>query len=124
MNAYPVRLAAGLALIALCALAEESPNAKMAEPQTKPVIATKTPPFEVGLNVQPVQLPTQTVDGLRDHRDHVNRDLHAAFQREKMAAPHALYQTTLANKTVVAAFSPLEEGSNRAVALPILRSSW
>jgi hypothetical protein len=124
MNAYPVRLAAGLALIALGALAEESPNAKMAEPQTKPAIATTTPPYEVGLNVQPVQLPTQTVDGWRDHMDHVNRDLNVAFQRETMADPHALYQTTLANKTVVTVFSPLEEGSNRAVALPVLRSSW
>ena len=124
MNAYPVRLAAGLALISLCALADESPNAKMAEPQAKPSMAPKIPPAEVGLNEKPVQLPTQYVDGLRDHMEHVNRDLRLAFQREKMGAPHALYQKALTNKTVVAAFSPLEEGSNRSVALPVLRSSW
>jgi len=50
--------------------------------------------------------------------------LHLAFQRQAMAAPHALYQKVLANKTALAAFSPLEEGSNLSVALPVLRSSW
>jgi hypothetical protein len=124
MNAYPVRLTAGLALIALCALADESPNAKMAEPQANPALARNTPLPAYGWNNQPVQLPMQYVDGLRDHMDRVNRDLRLAFQRQKLAAPHPLYQKTLSNNTVVAAFSPLEEGSNRSVALPILRSSW
>jgi hypothetical protein len=121
MSAYPVRLAAGLALIALGALADESPNAK---PQANPAMAWNTPLPAYGLNNQPVQLPTQYVDGLRDHMDRVNRDLRLAFQRQKLAAPHPLYQKTLSNNTVVAVFSPLEEGSNRSVALPILRSSW
>jgi hypothetical protein len=56
--------------------------------------------------------------------DRVNRDLHLALQRQELAGPNPLYQKTLSKNTVVAAFSPLEEGSNRSVALPILRSSW
>jgi hypothetical protein len=124
MNAYPVRLAAGLAWIALCALADESPNAKMAEPQANPAMARKTPPPAYGLNNQPVQLPAQVVDGWREHMDQVNRDLQLAFQRQELAGPHPLYQKTLSKNTVVAAFLPLEEGSNRSVALPILRSTW
>jgi hypothetical protein len=124
MNAYPVRLAAGLTLIALCALAEESPNAKMAEPQANPAMAWNTPLPAYGLNNQPVQLPTQYVDGLRDHMDRVNRDLHLAFQRQATVVPHALYQKALSKNTRLEAFLPLEEGSNRSVALPILRSSW
>jgi hypothetical protein len=122
MNAYPVRLAAGLALIAVCAPAEESTNAKMAEPQTKPAVVRKTTPKEV-LNNKPVQLPTEVVDGWRDHIDHVNRELHLVFQRQE-TAPHALYQIARTKNTVVAAFSPLEEGSNHSVALPMVRSSW
>jgi hypothetical protein len=124
MNAYPVRLAAGLALMALCALAEESPKAKMAEPQLKPAMARKAPPYEIYANEHPVQLPTQVVDGWRDHMDHLNRALDLAFQRQDKAAPHALYQIARTKSTVVEAFLPLEEGSNDAVALPILRSSW
>jgi hypothetical protein len=124
MNAYPVRLAAGLAWIALCALADESPNAKLAEPQSEPAMAWKTPPPAYGLNNLPVQLPTQYVDGLRDHMDRVNRDLRLAFQRQALAAPHALYRKTLGKNTRLEAFLPLEEGSNHSVALPILRSSW
>jgi hypothetical protein len=124
MNAYPVRLAAGLAWIALCALADESPNAKMAELQANPVMAGNTLPPAYGLNNQPVQLPTQYVDGLRDHMDRVNRDLQLVFQRQELTGPHPLYQKTLSKNTVVATFLPLEEGSNRSVALPILRSTW
>ncbi|HEV8074129.1 MAG TPA: hypothetical protein VGP21_08340 [Opitutaceae bacterium] len=124
MNAYPVRLAAGLTLIALCALAEEPPNAKMAEPQMNPATARNTPPPAYGWNSQPVQLPTQYVDGLREHMDRVNRDLHLIFQRQAMAVPHALDQKALSKNTRLEAFLPLEEGSNRSVALPILRSSW
>jgi hypothetical protein len=151
MNAHPVRLAAGLALIALCALAGESPNAKMAEPQSKPAIARKTPPDEVGLNDQPVRLPTQVVNGLRDPLDHVNEDLHEAFQREKIAASRTFYQKALTKNTVVdflgivlaaqdmmdhravedailgardQAVLPQQEDSHPTVAVPILRSSW
>jgi len=124
MNAYPVRLAAGVVLITLCALAEESPNAKRAELPAKPAVAQQTPPDDVGLNEKPVQLPTEYVDGLRGHMAHVNRDLHLAFQLQGLAAPHPLYQKALAKSTVVAVFLPLEEGSNRSVALPVLRSSW
>jgi hypothetical protein len=124
MNAYPVRLAAGLAWIALCALADESPNAKMAEPQANPAMTRKAPSSEVALNEKPIQLPAQIVNGWRDHMDQVNRDLHLAFQRQELAGPHPLYQKALSKNTVVAVFSPLEEGSNRSVALPILRSTW
>ncbi|HWZ95234.1 MAG TPA: hypothetical protein VNW30_08575 [Opitutaceae bacterium] len=149
MNANPIRLAAGLALITLCALAEESPNAKMAELQTKPAIAQQTPPDDVGLNEKPVQLPTQYVDGLRSHMEQVNRDLELAFQREELTATHVLYQKALTKNTVVDLLGillvaqkmmdsrvdaipgthdqtvlPPEEASNRPVAVPILRSSW
>jgi hypothetical protein len=126
MNTYPVRLAAGLALVALCALAEESPSAKMAEPQTTPGLAREIPSYEVGLNDKPVQLPAQVVDvdGLRRHLDLVNRELQDAFQRQELAGPPALYQKALKKNIVVAVFSPLEEGSNGSVALPVLRSSW
>jgi hypothetical protein len=124
MNAYLVRLAAGFALIAFCALADESPNAKMAEPQTNPALARNTPPPVYELNGQPVQLPTQYVDGLRDHMDRINRALHLAFQRQKLAAPHALYQIALTKDTRLEAFLPLAEGSNGSVALPVFGSSW
>jgi hypothetical protein len=126
MNAYPVRLVAGLALVALCALAKESPNAKIAELQTKPAMPRKIPPDEVGLNEKPVKLPTQVVDvdEWRRHLKQVNQELAEAFQREALAAPHALYQKALTKNTEVAVFFPLEEGSHRAVALPVLRSSW
>jgi hypothetical protein len=126
MNTYPVRLAAGLALIALGALAEESPNAKLAEPQTEPAVARKIPPYEVGLNDKPVQLPTQVVDvdGLRHHMDRVNRELQEAFQRQEKTAQHALYQKALTNYTVFEAFVDWDENSHRPVALPVLRSSW
>jgi hypothetical protein len=56
--------------------------------------------------------------------DHLNRALDLAFQRQAMDAPHPLYQIARTKNATVEAFSPLEEGSNRAVALPILRSSW
>jgi hypothetical protein len=149
MNAYPVRLAAGLALMALCALAEESPNAKMAEPQTKPAIARKIPPDEAGVKDQPVQLPTQVVDGLRNHMDHVSRDLDQAVQREAMTARHSAFQKALTKNTEVdllgillvaqkmmdsrvdaipgtrdQAALPPGEGGNHVVAVPIVRSSW
>jgi hypothetical protein len=124
MNTYPVRLAAGLAWFALCALADESPKAKVAEPQANASLARNTPPPVYELNGQPVQLPTQYVDGLRDHTDRVNRALHLAFQSQELAAPPALYQKTLTKNSVVAVFSPLEEGNNGSVALPVLRSSW
>jgi hypothetical protein len=151
MNAHPVRLTAGLALIALCAMAEESPNAKIAEPKTKPVIAQRTPPYEVGLNETPVQLPTQVVDveAWRKHLKQVNQELQEAFQREATAASHAFYQKALTKNTRVdllgillvaqkmmdsrvdaipgardQAVLPSEEDLNRPVAVPILRSSW
>jgi|HubBroStandDraft_1064217.scaffolds.fasta_scaffold1024030_1 hypothetical protein len=151
MNAHPVRLAAGLALIALCALAEESPNVKMAEPQSKPAMARKTPPYEVGLNDQPVQLPVQDVNGLRDPMDRVNQDLHEAFQREEITASRRFYQKALTKNTVVdllgillaaqdmmdhrivddaipgardQAVLPQEGDNHPTVAVPILRSSW
>src|SRR5580704_8735486 len=151
MNTHPVRLAAGLALIALCALANESPNAKMAEPQTGPAIAQKIPPDEVGLNDQPVQLPAQVVNALRDPMDHVNQDLREAFQREEITASRTFYQKTLTKNTVVdllgillatedmmdhravedaipgahgQAILPQEKDGHPTVAVPILRSSW
>jgi hypothetical protein len=126
MNAYPVRLVAGLVLVALCALAEESPNAKMAEPPTKPAVPRKIPSYEIGLNEKPVQLPTQVVDveAWRNHLKQVNQELQEAFQRQAMAAPHALYQKALTKNTEVAVFLPLEEGRNHAVALPVLRAFW
>jgi hypothetical protein len=124
MNAPLVRLAAGLALLALCALAEDSPNAKMAEPQAKPAPARKVPSYEVGLNEIPVRLPTQYVDGLRDHMDHVNREMQEAFQRQEKTAQHALYRKALANNITLEAFVDWDESSHRPVALPVLRSSW
>jgi hypothetical protein len=153
MNAHPVRLAAGLALIALCALAEDSPNAKMAEPQTKPAPDQKAPPIETGLNEKPVQLPTQVVDvdGLRNHMKQVNQELKEAFQREEITAARTFYQKALTKNTVVdllgilltaqdmmdhravedaipgardQAVLPQEEASHPTVAVPILRSSW
>jgi hypothetical protein len=121
MNIYPVRLAAGLVLIALCARAEEAP----------------------------AQLPTQVVYELRYHMDEVNRDLDQAFQREEMTALHAFYQKALTKNTEVdllglllvaqktmdsrvdvipgtrdQAVLPPDEASKRVVAVPILRSSW
>jgi hypothetical protein len=151
MNAHPVRLIAGLALIALCALAEESPNAKMSEPKTKPVIAQRTPPYEVGLNEKPVQLPTQVVDveAWENHLKQVNQELQEAFQREAMTTSHAFYQKALTKNTRVDLLGillvaqkmmdsrvdaipgtrdqtvlPSEEDLNGPVAVPILRSSW
>jgi hypothetical protein len=124
MNAYPVRLAAGLALIALCAFADESPNAKMAEPQAKPATTQKTLPDDVGLNVLPVQLPAQTVDELRNHIDRLNRDLQEAFQRQQRPASHTLYHKALTNHTEIETFVQWEESSHRPMALPVLRSSW
>jgi hypothetical protein len=126
MNAYPVRLAAGLALIALCALADQSPNAIMAEPQTTPGMAPKIPSYAVGLTDKPVQLPTQIVDveGLRHHMDLVNLELQEAFQRQKNTEQHALYQKALTNNTEFEAFVDWDENDHRPVALPVLRSSW
>jgi hypothetical protein len=151
MNIYLVRLAAGLVLIALCALAEESPNAKMAEPQSKPAMARKTPPYEVGLNDQPVQLPAQVVNGLLDPMDRMNQDLNEAFRREEITTSRTFYQKALTKNTVVdllgillvaqdtmdhravedaipgarnQAVLPPDETSKRVVAVPILRSSW
>jgi hypothetical protein len=151
MNTHPVRLAAGLALIALCALAEESPDAKMAEPQTKPATAREIPPYEVGLIDKPVQLPTQVVDvdELRRHMKQVNQELKEALQREARARPHAFYEKALTKDTAVDLLSILlvtqqmmdhqadpfplthdhaflspEEDSKRTVTLPILRSAW
>jgi hypothetical protein len=149
MNAYPVRLAAGFALIALCALAEESPSAKMAEPQANPAMISITPSSEVALNEKPIQLPEQIVNGLRDPMDHVNQDLHEAFQREEITASRTFYQKALTKNTEVdllgillvaqktmdsrvdvipgtrdQAVLPPDEASRRVVAVPILRSSW
>ncbi|HXA80597.1 MAG TPA: hypothetical protein VNV14_04930 [Opitutaceae bacterium] len=151
MNAYPVRLAAGLVLIALCALAEESPKVKMAEPQSKPAMALKTRPCEVGLNDQLVQLPAQAVNGLPDSTDRVNQDLHEAFQREEITASRTFYEKSLTKNTVVDLFGillaaqdmmdhravedaipgsrdpallPQEKDSHPTVAVPILRSFW
>jgi hypothetical protein len=151
MNAHPVRLAAGLAVIALTALAEESPKVKMAELQTNPAMAGHTPPSAGGLNDQPVQLPTQYVNGSRDHMHHVDQDLHEAFQREEIAASHRFYQKNLTKNTVVDLFGillaaqdmmdhraiedaipgardqvilPQKQESHPTVAVPILRSSW
>jgi hypothetical protein len=126
MNALPVRLAAGLALIALCALAQESPNAKMAELQANPAMAKKTPPPEYGLNGKPMILPPQIVDvdGLRRHMYLVNQELQEAFQRQQKTAQHALYQKALTNNTVFEAFVDWDENGHRPVALPVLRSSW
>jgi len=151
MNAYSVRLAAGLLLMALCALADESPRAKMAEPQAQPAVARKIPPYEVGLNDKPVQLPPQIVDvdGLRRHLQQVNQELKEAFQREARTPPRAFYEKALTKDTAVdllsillvtqqmmdhqadpfplthdQAFLPPEEDSKRTVTLPILRSDW
>jgi hypothetical protein len=126
MNPHPIRLAAGLVLIALCAPAEEAPNAKMAELQTNPGMAQKTPSPEYGLNGKPVILPPQIVDvdGLRRHMYLVNQELQEAFQRQQKTAQHALYQKTLTNHTVFEAFVDWDENGHRPVALPVLRSSW
>ncbi len=126
MSAYPVRLAAGLALLALCALAEESPGAKVAQPQPTPGLARKIPSYEVGLNDKPVLLPPQIVDvnALRRHMYLVNRELQEAFQRQKKTAQHALYRKALTNNTEFEAFVDWDENGHRPVALPVLRSSW
>jgi hypothetical protein len=123
----------------------------MAEPQANPAIARKTPSSEVALNDQPVQLPAQVVNGLPDPMDHVNQDLHEAFQREEITASRTFYQKTLTKNTVVdllgillaaqdmmdhravedaipgardPAVLPQEKESHPTVAVPILRSSW
>jgi hypothetical protein len=126
MNAHPIRLAAGLVLIALCALAQESPNAKIAELQPNPATAQKAPPPGYGLNDKPIQLPPQLVDvdGLRRHMYLVNKELQEAFQRQQKTAQHALYQKALTNNTMFEAFVDWDENSHRPVALPVLRSSW
>jgi hypothetical protein len=114
-------------------------------------MALNTPPYEVGLNDQPVQLPAQVVNGLPDPMDHVNQDLREAFQREEITASRTFYQKTLTKNTVVdllgillatedmmdhrsvedaipgahdQAVLPQEKDSHPTVAVPILRSSW
>jgi hypothetical protein len=98
----------------------------MAEPQTKPATTRKIPPYEVGLNDKPVQLPMQVVDvdELRRHMKQVNQDLKEAFQRQKKTAEHTLYQKALTNNTKFEAFVDWDESDHRPVALPVLRSSW
>jgi hypothetical protein len=153
MSAYPVQLAAGLALIAFGAQAEESPNAKTAEPDTKSAMTRNVTPDEAGLSDQPVQLPVRVVDGdeLRNHMKRVNQELQEAFQREAMAPSHTLYEKPLTKNTAVdllsvllvarqmimdnrtdaipgaardQGLSPPEDVNTRVATVPILRSTW
>src|SRR5580704_12082495 len=98
MNAYPIRLAAGLVLLALCAMAddEKSPAATAAEAQTNPTVAGKMHVFAIGLNDEPIQLPTQIVKGAPPHQ--LYQDLKVAARRQQMSASRSLYQTNLLDK--------------------------
>jgi hypothetical protein len=121
MNAHPVSLAVGISLLAIGALAGQLPGDTTTGLQTKPAVTKKIPPYEIGLNAVPIQLPTQIVHAPPDH---LYQNLNSAFQYEKMTEPHAVYQKTLTNKTRVAVLLPPEEGSNHAADFPLLRSSW
>ena len=126
MNAHPIRLATGLVLLAMCMCAmaddEKSPATKATKAPVNPATAGKIPAFEIGLNDQPVQLPTQIVNG--GSPDHLYQDLNLAFQRQKIIASRTLYQATLLDKIQVQAILPIEEGSNHTAALPLAGLSW